>query len=75
MRIVVLALACMSFMAFGLYAGKKRERGLGWIKIAYDLAVDAFRSVSAVFRAVSSPFRKGTKDHDGCGEAVEPEVA
>lgn len=59
MTIVVLALTSISSMAFGLYAGKKRERGLGWARIVSDCAADVFTAVSTFLRTITWPFRKG----------------
>lgn len=49
----------------GLYAGKKRARGLCWGEIGRDFCRDAHSMASRVFATVSEPFRKESADASG----------
>ena len=42
----------------GLYAGKKRAKGLGWGRIGKDLCQDAYEMAAKTLSTVSAPFRK-----------------
>ena len=42
----------------GLYAGKKRAKGLGWGEIGKDFCYDAYDLASRALATVSAPFRK-----------------
>ena len=46
-------------LMLGLYAGKKRAVGLGWSRIAMDLASDVAEAARSTWGKVSGPFRKG----------------
>lgn len=56
------AMACIVCLAFGLYAGKRRERGMGWIAIAIDAVNDSFATFAEVLKWAYGPFRKESHD-------------
>ena len=61
--------ACAAGLALGLYAGKRREHGDGWEKIAGDLCSDTIRVSKAAWNIVAWPFRKGKPDAEKEPEA------
>lgn len=57
--LTTLGIACF---ALGLYAGKRREKGLSWYNIACEFANSVWNMVATAFDVVSKPFRKGKED-------------
>jgi len=58
----------ISCFAVGVYAGRKRAAGFGWITIVKDFCMDTKDVVIKTWSAVSAPFRKGSP------EAVKGEI-
>lgn len=67
MRIILTAMACIACLAFGLYAGKRRERGMGWLAIAIDMMKGVFSAAAETLKWAYGPFRK--ERHDQSAEA------
>lgn len=53
----------------GMYAGRRRARGLGWGDIWEDCCRDACTLASKMLSAVSAPFRKKTTERESPSDA------
>ena len=67
---IVAAIEILVFISLGLYAGKRRAKGMGWFAIVRDLFRDFGRTATSVWRWLSYPFRK----EDPNVEVVDAEV-
>lgn len=65
---MTIVVGIVSFV-LGMYAGRRRARGLGWGDIWEDYCRDAYTLFSGILSAVSAPFRKKTTERGSPSDA------
>ena len=62
MTMITNAIVGLMCMSIGLYAGKRRAKGLGWFQIYCEMAKGVWHMLERVILFISKPFSKEFDD-------------